>query len=575
MGPTATIVGPNDAGKSHILKALDVFFEESKLGAENVHTGAGPSDYVIIKVSFTDLPPTIELKTEIQTSFESENLLDKSEHLTVIKKYKPDNQKLDSISLNINDYENEAYSNLTDMKERDLNNRCDELRLSVPKSGAGITNKSKRDAIRQKAEEDDIGKDEVEVQIDSKGRTWKCISQLFPRFVLFPTDAPLEIGATPFQNYFKPVTLEATADEEILDAKDDFERRIKAGIQTKVSKIHTKLKNYTDAFESLEVVPTFQWEKAVKLDIIGKDRYGVETSLEIRGSGFRRLFMVSYFELKAEEDTEGEKDIIYGIEEPENCLHPDLQRGLVQSFRNLAESGFQIIVTSHSPVFAGSAPIEELVLVTRDGEEANVQHGQNLDLEEVGKKLGVAPSDNLFGFDALCFVEGLSDVKFFQTVASKLKEDGSIEKAFSDVNIGFVITGGGNLKHWMDLDIISNLRRKFCVIVDSDKRSQTDSIPQRKLNWKDKCEDADGNFIILRKREIENYIHPEALARKGIPCSSYDDFTDMKSHVNPEVSKHVEEMTPTEILEMDSYSDNDKENHELKEIIEQVISMVQ
>ena len=46
LGPLATIVGQNDVGKSNILKALQLFFEERKIEADDVHDGAPPDQDV-------------------------------------------------------------------------------------------------------------------------------------------------------------------------------------------------------------------------------------------------------------------------------------------------------------------------------------------------------------------------------------------------------------------------------------------------------------------------------------------------------------------------------------------------
>ena len=44
-----------------------------------------------------------------------------------------------------------------------------------------------------------------------------------------------------------------------------------------------------------------------------------------RGDGFRRVTMMSYFEMLAEEHDDN-RNIIYGFEEPETFLHPEMQK---------------------------------------------------------------------------------------------------------------------------------------------------------------------------------------------------------------------------------------------------------
>ena len=97
----------------------------------------------------------------------------------------------------------------------------------------------------------------------------------------------------------------------------------------------------------------------------------------------------------------------------------------------------------------------------------------------------------------------------------------------------------------------------------------------RKLNWKTKCEEDGGVFFILRKREIENYLHPNAIDLSGRAPQPYDDFTDMKKLFGENVYKVVSDMSCDEILERDKYEENGTERHELKEILQDLLALSQ
>ena len=83
-----------------------------------------------------------------------------------------------------------------------------------------------------------------------------------------------------------------------------------------------------------------------------------------------------------------------------------------------------------------------------------------------------------------------------------------------------------------------------------------------------------GVFFILRKREIENYLHPNVVQRSGRTFQQYDDFTDMKKLYGENVIKIIEDMRVDEILEMDKYEENGATHHELKEIVEKLLNLV-
>lgn len=574
LGPLSTIVGKNDVGKSNILRALQLFFLQSaKIDESDVHDNTGPEDNVVIEVAFTSLPENIELEEGIETTLQEEMLLDNNGHLRIRKIYPRNNLTKYSITLITEDFEGDRYSGLAALKANKLNERCTSVGIEARISGRGITNKSKREALRIRAGEEGIRIMNRELSLTTKDDLWKNITFLLPEFELFESDTRLGVGETTFQSQFRPIVKTAAEQHDVIEARDIFTGSISTAIQSEIDKIFEQFQRHTDAFTGLRVEPGFSWEKAVTFKILGKDRQGIEKSLDSRGSGMRRLLMVAFFQYLAERGSDGDYNIVFALEEPENCLHPGLQRELITSFRQLADEGYQIIVTSHSPVFAGAPPLEDLALVVRDAGVARAIQTPDLNLSDVAEQLGVEPSDQITGYKACVFVEGPSDVEFFQTVALKLKEAGHLDADFDDKRIGFIICGGENLKHWINLRAMSNINRRFGVVVDSDRESPQHSVPQRKLNWMQKCEERGGVPFILKKREIENYLHSDAIVRSGRTLQPYDEFTNMKATFGENVFKVIRDMSSDEILEMDRYEENGIEHHELKDIIQTFLAL--
>lgn len=86
-------VGRNDIGKSTVLEALDIFFNDGKgivkLDKDDINKQAqeqGNED-VSITVCFEDLPDTIVIDAANQTTLKDEYLLNTNRQLEVIKKY--------------------------------------------------------------------------------------------------------------------------------------------------------------------------------------------------------------------------------------------------------------------------------------------------------------------------------------------------------------------------------------------------------------------------------------------------------------------------------------------------------
>lgn len=575
LGQLATIVGKNDTGKSSILRAIRLFFEKKpKIDPTDVHDKAPPKEGVIIEIAFTSLPEKIEIEEGIETTLRDEMLLDENGYLRMRKIYPRDALRNFGMSLVTQDFQGNLFAGLANLKEIELNRRCRDVDIDVTKAGRGITNKSKREALRAKAEERGIEVGEYELKLSPKDELWKCVESLLPDFDLFESETKTDVSETSFQSPFRPIIKTAADQPDVTDARGKFTGAIERALQEEVDKIFERLKRHTDGIDALTVKPVFSWDKAVALEIYAKDHDGVDKPLEKRGSGIRRLLMVAFFEYLAEKGEEKAANFIFGIEEPENDLHPGLQRELAQSFRELADLGYQIIITSHSPVFAGASPIEDLTLIIRKGGIARAIQHPKLGTSEIAEELGVEPADQITGYKACVFVEGQDDIMFWKTVASKLKEGGYIDANFEDKEIGFIPVGGSNLKYWIDIRAMKRIYKRFGAVIDSDRKSQTDSIPQRKLNWKGQCEKDDGCFFILRKCEIENYLHRNAIERSRRTLQQYHDFTDMKKLFGQNVIKVIRDMTADEILEMDKYEENGTEHHELKEIVETLLNLV-
>jgi predicted ATP-dependent endonuclease of OLD family len=315
----------------------------------------------------------------------------------------------------------------------------------------------------------------------------------------------------------------------------------------------------------------------VSLNIETEDQFGTRVPLSSRGQGVRRLLMVAFLKFMAERETT--KPMIYAIEEPETSLHPKAQRDLIESFRKLKEKGSQVVLTSHSPVFAVEVGREDVILVTRGSSQANVSQGDQVSEEEIVEELGILPRDIVAGYAACVFVEGPGDQCFLEAICKTLCEAGKTRSDLRTNKIGIVPVGGDNLRFFVEKEmVLKRLNRHFAVIVDSDKAHANDQVSQKVMRWKEKCENEGGKFFILRKRAIENYLHPAAVQRALGRAVNVEDFNDVKSQISTDYdwNRHlkpvIEATTAEEALEMDRYVDGE-EKHEFLEIIEKLLQL--
>lgn len=86
------------------------------------------------------------------------------------------------------------------------------------------------------------------------------------------------------------------------------------------------------------------------------------------------------------------------IEEPENYLHPDLLPELAEEFREYANKGGQVFISTHSPDFVNAVRVEELFWLTKTGGFSQVSCAKDdpvvKSLYEAGDQLGCLWTQN-------------------------------------------------------------------------------------------------------------------------------------------------------------------------------------
>ncbi|MHC4183866.1 MAG: ATP-dependent nuclease, partial [Planctomycetota bacterium] len=134
-------------------------------------------------------------------------------------------------------------------------------------------------------------------------------------------------------------------------------------------------------------------------DIIVDD--GTPTLLQHKGDGVQSLSALSLMRHVSERGARG-KHLILAIEEPESHLHPHAIHQL-KSVLNEMKGNHQIIMTSHNPLFVDRQDIKSNIIVTeRKAAPAK-------DINSIRKLLGVRASDNLRNAEQVLIVEGEDD----------------------------------------------------------------------------------------------------------------------------------------------------------------------
>lgn len=502
-----TFVGKNDIGKSSILEALEIFFNNDTVKIEqddaNIYSG-DPS--VTITCEFSDLPQALSLDAGADTSLAAEYLLTANGTLK-IKKIYDCSKKTPSAEVFIVAHHPTAdgAANLLDLKEKELQQIIKSKGLDASLKG----NPGMRKAIW--AATDDLKLAEVEIPVtkpkeDSK-RIWEQLESHLPMFALFQSDRSSRDSDGEVQNPMKAAVAAAIA--EVQDEIDEIQRKVQEKAEEIARNTHEALKTI-DANLAKNLSPQFtspttsKWTGLFSVNMDTDD--GIP--LNKRGSGVRRLVLVSFFKAEAERrlTTSNKRSIIYAIEEPETAQHPNNQKILIESFKSLAaEPGCQMILTTHSPGFASELPMDSIRFVTRDAaSNPTVEAGIDV-FGKVADALGLVPDSRV---RVLFCVEGPTDVSAYKCLSRALHvEDKSIPDLSTDERVAFVVLGGGTLKHWVAEHYLKALHCPEVHIYDLDVpeyAQQVQIVNQRNDNR--------GSWATqTSKYEIESYLHPQAI----------------------------------------------------------------
>jgi putative ATP-dependent endonuclease of OLD family len=518
IGSLTTIVGKNDVGKSTILEALAIFFGSDlvkpDVGDANVHSGAR---WFAITCTFSDLPPGLVLDAQAETSLASEHLLTEDGRLTVSKRWDCSGAKPKEEVFVL--CHHPAADGLSDLLL--LTNVALKARLSKFLSTDEIAsvNKSNNPAMRQAlwASVDDLCLTEQEVPVakeDSK-RIWERIAPMLPHFALFQSDRSSRDSDSEVQDPMKLAIAAALAETEVQMAL--------AGVVDAVRTRATELATRThEALGELDpdladgLVPTFKsdprWATLFGVALEGGD--GIP--LNKRGSGVRRLVLVSFFRAEAQRLAEegSKRSVIYAIEEPETSQHPRNQRILLESFQAMARAeGCQVLLTTHSPGLAGHLPAASLRFVSKPrGGGPQIEEASEESWDAIANDLGILPDDRV---RVLICVEGPHDVAALKGLSQALNSDGNVVVNLnSDKRFAFVPLGGGTLQQWVSERYLRGFRRPEFHIYDNDVAKYQDAVLE--VNGRN-----DGSSARLTsRREMENYLHPDVIeAALGVVVS--------------------------------------------------------
>lgn len=485
-----TIIGKNDIGKSTILEALEIFFnnEVVKIDINDVNVFSENKN-IFIKCIFENVNHSLILDEGAITNLKDEYLLNSNNELELLKVY--DTSKK-SIKPNI--YINALYpvnieDPLINLTQAQLQRMIKDIDIKDEQIKEN-SNVSMRSGIYRHFENSQgLTFEEQLIHLSKQDGTkiWNNLSKKLPIFALFQADRQSKDDDNEVQDPMKLAVKQA-----LMNVEDDLtkiKKRVKEEAMKTANKTLEKLHEMDKDLAS-ELTPEFlsepKWDGLFKLSLDSEN--GI--SINKRGSGVRRLILLNFFRAEVDRQRDQlERGVIYAIEEPETAQHPNNQKMLVESLKELAVDNCQVMITTHVPGVAELLPVESIRFIndrTKGSGEINTADESQLD--EIAEDLGVIPSSKV---KLILHVEGKNDVIFLKYLSKLLYENGLSEiNLFKDKRVAIIPTGGvSNLKDFVNKRYLRELGLHELYIVDKDSNN--------------KIKDT----IITKRREMENYIH--------------------------------------------------------------------
>lgn len=382
FGQLNVFIGKNDAGKSTVLEALDVFFNDGKkdkgvikIDDQDKNNDCQDNDNVSIKVSFSNYPERVDIDSGNTTSLKEEYLLN-NELLEIEKRYKG---KKSSAFIVANHPTCELCKDLLLLKNI-------ELKKIVKDNNLECANQSKNAELRKSIRDHCSNNLEVkETAIPTDKNDAKAfldkIENLLPSYSLFQSDRKNEEGDSEAQDPIKEAVKHVLKNGDLETKLDDIAKKVKEEITKVLDKTLEKLGNINPEIArtlnaKIPETKALKWEDVFK----GIGIYGDgDIPLNKRGSGVKRLVLLSFFMAEAERKQEVKNNIIYAMEEPETAQHPEHQKILIKTFEDLSKN-CQVLLTTHSPII--------VQLLTKENHSSNPTTKENNNINLITKENG-------------------------------------------------------------------------------------------------------------------------------------------------------------------------------------------
>lgn len=505
-------VGKNDSGKSIALNAVATLLDIK--------------EYPILDLDFHDMDSPIVL----DGYFSSDNLKDviskkigakikkdegkdefiddicTHDELAIRRVVNKPGKAYDETLIRIRDYDHEDFSALYQKSDEEIVTIIEKYDITIPVSGRGRNSKlEKTKHIKQYCADNGIEEKYSWINDDYD------ISKLLPAVELFKSDYGIEADTA-----FKTVSV--TEIKNVLDQESteggklaSVAQKVELEMGKESAAIANLMQEYASDVKSVTISPSFTWKDAIKSVAVNFELEGDDKPINMtrKGSGYRRIFMVARFRYLAQKKKGN--DVVYIIEEPETFLHPSAQEDLLNALIQLSSEN-QVLLATHSPVFAGSSDKSAVILSEKTSSGSKyVSEADDVNIpQRIIEELGIKPRYNLRDtYTKILFCESRNDIEFYDIITKTLLG----KTIIGNPDILALPGGGDSLEDIISIDYFSKSERSLYLIADSDKHRDESVQAKNKERVERFKTYKNANGYLLKKACIENYYHPRAFER--------------------------------------------------------------
>ncbi|PGB02042.1 ATP-dependent nuclease [Bacillus toyonensis] len=496
------IIGQNNAGKTTVIKALDILFNNSSSKRLNINDFNRSASISELKVC----PPKIYISAKLK---ESENEDEYSDELVTVATWlttlNTPYEATITYEYFLPEKEVDEYRNLMDnISTKDINKYWKAIEHNFLKKYVHriyVGNPEFKNSVHN----DEINRFDFQFLTairDVERDLFKGNNSLLREVIDFFMDYDIKSDSD-LEKKEKIEKIQKKKRDFSNESKkiiESLQQRMKNGEEQILKYVHNTGAGIDESKPSFdgEILDT---ELYSALRLIVEKKSGIKLPAISNGLGYNNLIYISLLLSKMQKDASGDYlgsnakvFSILAIEEPEAHLHPSMQYKFLQFLKENKDSDVnQIFITSHSPNITAAVDLEDILVIQKINEEIKIAYPSKVfndsDEEDVISRnyvkrfLDVTKADLFFAQNVI-LVEGIAEQLVIPEFAN------SMNLNLADSHTTVLNIGGRYFNHFLKLFDTNRcefaLTKKVACITDLDPLRKSTNDADEDNNWK-KC----------------------------------------------------------------------------------------